>query len=64
MTILDVLGAKDEMPEQAKKDIDEFCLYFKNVIADIDKGLEDKDALAKAKKHGEEFVYPLRLQAW
>ena len=61
MAVLDIVGEKDEMPIEAKKDIEEFLNFFRNILADIDKELSKKDEVALVKSKGKMYIYPLRL---
>ena len=61
MTVLDIMSKKPEMPKKAVSDIDEFMNFFNNVISQIDKELEKKDEVKRAKAKGEEYIFPLRL---
>lgn len=61
MTVLDIVSKKSEMPKEAVSDIDEFMNFFNNVISQIDKELEKKDEVKRAKAKGEEYIFPLRL---
>jgi len=61
MAVLDIVGEKEEMPIEAKKDIEEFLNFFRNILADIDKELSKKDEVQLAKSKGKMYIYPLRL---
>ena len=61
MVVLEIMSKKKEMPEPAKKDIEEFMNFFNNVISEIDKELSKKDEVKRAKAKGEEYIFPLRL---
>ena len=61
MAVLDIISKKEEMPKEAKKDIEEFLNFFRNILSDIDKELAKKDEVALNKMQGKFYVYPLRL---
>jgi len=60
--ILTVVGDKPEMIKEVKKDVEEATTFFGNIIADIEKEIAKKEEVAKDKKAGKLFVYPLRVE--